>query len=256
MGRRPGLLEVCPPSAPAQAMGVVPACRGQRRSRPVGDAVAERHAHLLAVPPLVPRLGVQVAHARHTLCCADIYWAAHGAHQKTVSRTRSDHCLPLPSTGTWFRGAALPGFCWRLAGITCSVSVSGLARQRGSSRSAWPRVPSAETRPHWHLPLSRGCGPRDDRGLCFFHTRNEASLGPGLREAWALELLVFRSPSLGRAAAAALDLGVALSDSGEAVSVTVFPVLPSSRWTGDRAACRMTTPSSKVRATSGRQRCD
>lgn len=222
----------------------------------MGDAVAERHAHLLAVPPLVPRLGVQVAHARHTLCCADIYWAAHGAHQKTVSWTRSDHCLPLPSTGTWFRGAALPGFCWRLAGITCSVSVSGLARQRGSSRSAWPRVPSAETRPHWHLPLSRGCGPRDDRGLCFFHTRNEASLGPGLREAWALELLVFRSPSLGRAAAAALDLGVALSDSGEAVSVTVFPVLPSSRWTGDRAACRMTTPSSKVRATSGRQRCD
>lgn len=67
MGRRPGLLEVRPPSAPAQAMGVVPACHGQRRSRPVGDAVAERHAHLLAVPPLVPRLGVQVAHARHTL---------------------------------------------------------------------------------------------------------------------------------------------------------------------------------------------
>lgn len=26
MGRRPGLLEVRPPSAPAQAMGVVPAC--------------------------------------------------------------------------------------------------------------------------------------------------------------------------------------------------------------------------------------
>lgn len=33
----------------------------------MGDAVAECHAHLLAVPPLVPRLGVQVAHARHTL---------------------------------------------------------------------------------------------------------------------------------------------------------------------------------------------
>lgn len=69
MGRRPGLLEVRPPSAPAQPAGMVPACRGQRRSRPVGDAVAECHAHLLAVPPLVPRLGVQVAHARHTLLC-------------------------------------------------------------------------------------------------------------------------------------------------------------------------------------------
>lgn len=44
-----------------------PPATALRRSRPVGDAVAERHAHLLAVPPLVPRLGVQVAHARHTL---------------------------------------------------------------------------------------------------------------------------------------------------------------------------------------------